>query len=220
MKILLVFLLFFCTGFIFDANARQNYFQSTSALDELRLELSDVKHELHSARIEINLLDEKLNKQERVLSSAKSQEAQKQNEKKSYTTQLDILEKKVDRLEKILDRAAIDLRNLSANENKALARLQEFEAVMAAQEKKFDEIAKLKNTLTTISKALGRNAKETISIPSHAVPQTYHVKAGDSLEKIAREHHISVDNIKQLNHLSKDKILIGQELKLFEDEKK
>ena len=219
MRTLFAFFLLFCTGFLVEASARQNNFYSTNALDELRLELSDVKHELHSARVEINLLEEKLTKQERALSTAKNQDTQKQTDKKPYTVQLDSLEKKVDRLEKILDKAAIDLRNLSAHENKALVRLQELESALAMQEKKFEEIAKLKNTLTTISKAIGRSAKDTISAPSHPI-QTYHVKQGDSLEKIARTHHMTIDAIKQLNQLAQDKILIGQELKLFEDEKK
>jgi|SRR5579862_1271286 len=215
----LAFFLLFCTGLLFELSARQNNFYSTNALDELRLELSDVKHELHSARVEINLLEEKLAKQEHTLSLSKNQDAQKQNEKKTYAAQLDSLEKKVERLEKILDKAAIDLRTLNAHENKAVVRLQELESVIALQEKKFEEIAKLKSTLTTISKAIGRSAQTTIAASSRPI-QTYNVKPGDSLEKIARSHHMTVDAIKQLNQLSQDKILIGQELKVFDDEKK
>ena len=42
----------------------------------------------------------------------------------------------------------------------------------------------------------------------------YKVKPGDSLEKIARTHKISVEKIKKLNGLDQDLIVVGQELKI------
>jgi LysM repeat protein len=40
----------------------------------------------------------------------------------------------------------------------------------------------------------------------------YKVKAGDSLEKIAKEHGTTPKTIKELNHLQKDTIYVGQNL--------
>ena len=210
-----------CMALSFNLNARQSQYYSDAALDELRLELSDVKHELHSARVEINLLEEKLAKQQNALSLAKSQEGLKQNEKKTYASDLDALGKKIDRLEKILDKAMADVRNLSANDNKAIARIQELESAIALQDKKFEEIAKLKNTLTTISKAIGQsvqNAQREKAV-SDPLDQTYIVKAGDSLEKIARDHNTTVDAIKKLNQLPNDKIIVRQKLKIYDEKK-
>ncbi|WP_196493765.1 LysM peptidoglycan-binding domain-containing protein [Ornithinibacillus caprae] len=42
----------------------------------------------------------------------------------------------------------------------------------------------------------------------------YTVKSGDSLSVIARDHHVTVDAIKEVNQLSSDRIFVGQELKL------
>ena len=63
----------------------------------------------------------------------------------------------------------------------------------------FEDLSKIKNTLSSISKSM--EAKTT-----------YKVKTGDSLEKIAKRHHLSVQKLKQANHLETDRIVVGQEL--------
>jgi cell envelope opacity-associated protein A len=52
--------------------------------------------------------------------------------------------------------------------------------------------------------------------PLEAGVKTYRVKAGDSLEKIARAHNTTIKTIKALNNLTKDTIVIDQVLKLPE----
>ncbi|NQU09902.1 LysM peptidoglycan-binding domain-containing protein, partial [bacterium] len=47
-----------------------------------------------------------------------------------------------------------------------------------------------------------------------AATQSYTVRKGDSLWKIAREHQVSVASLKQANGLSGDLLKIGQQLKL------
>jgi LysM repeat protein len=42
--------------------------------------------------------------------------------------------------------------------------------------------------------------------------KTYIVRPGDSLEKIARIYETSSDELKKLNQLSNDLIIVGQEL--------
>ncbi|MCX7878061.1 MAG: LysM peptidoglycan-binding domain-containing protein [Ignavibacteria bacterium] len=49
--------------------------------------------------------------------------------------------------------------------------------------------------------------------------KTYVVKAGDNLTKIAKEHNVSVAEIKEWNNLDSDVIIEGQVLKLYEDKK-
>jgi LysM repeat protein len=216
MQKFLIFLFLLFSGLSYELSARQNNYYPDSAIDALRLELSDVKHELHSARVEITLLEEKIAKQEKAIAAGRSQDSLKQNEKKLLTSDLDSIQKKIDHLEKILDKALIDLRTLSANENKAIAKIQELENTQALQERKFDEISKLKTTLTSISKAIGHSIKSA----SNRASQSYQVKAGDSLEKIARAHNTTVDSLKQCNQMNHDKIIIGQAIKIPVDENK
>src|SRR3954454_21670959 len=53
-----------------------------------------------------------------------------------------------------------------------------------------------------------------ISSGASAASNTYTVKKGDSLSKIAKTYHITVSNLKQWNHLSSDLIKINQSLKI------
>jgi LysM repeat protein len=180
-------------------NARQYKPYTDSIIDELRLELSDVKHELKSALVDLNILDEKVRKQE----SPKTQPAPKTD-----PTQLTALDRRLTQLEKLLEKAVADLRTLNTNTAKALQKIQDLEGELALHDQKLDEVNKLKGTLTSISKAIGTPTQNTDS--------SYRVKAGDSLEKIARAHKISVDSLKKLNQLQSDKIIIGQELKVMQ----
>lgn len=181
MRLLLIFLL--VAGV---SHARQRDFYNE---DELRLELSDVKHDLHSARIEINLLEERIAKQERIIASLKH----------AGNGSIDT---KLASIEKMLDKALSDLRNLNGQTTLALTKVQELELLCSSHEKKFADLSSLKGTLSSISKAIGQGSK------------TYIVKAGDSLEKIARANHTSVEEIKKRNGLTKDTIVPGQEIKL------
>jgi LysM repeat protein len=123
------------------------------------------------------------------------------------------LEKKVSHLEKTLEKAAADLRTLSTSANQALNKIQVLEQDLSSHEKRLEEVSKLKGTLTSISKAISQ--KPNSDAPANT--KSYRVKAGDSLEKIARAHHTSADLIKKINNISNDKIIVGQELRIPDD---
>jgi peptidoglycan endopeptidase LytE len=95
-----------------------------------------------------------------------------------------------------------DLRSLMAYANQTTSSLSQYRDHIQEIDRKIEEVAKLRSTLTQISK--------TYSSPESA--PTYKVKSGDSLEKIARKHRVSVEALKRDNHLSSDKIVAGQEL--------
>jgi LysM repeat protein len=196
-----------------DARPQSGYYTNPE-FDELRIELDDIKHALKSVQVDLGLLDERLKKQDSPLNQIKGQAQVKEaNSQALLTAQVIALEKKVSGLEKTLEKAATDLRALSTASTQILNKIQEVEQNLLSHEKRLDEVVKLKSTLTSISKAIHQNpSKET---PSGA--KTYRVKAGDSLEKIARAHHISVETIRKLNNLTSDKIVIGQELRFPDD---
>ena len=185
----------------------QSGFYTNPELDELRIELDDLKHALKTTQVEFSLLDERLKKQDTAKGQASGKEASALN---SGLTQINALEKKVLSLEKTLEKVAADLRTLSANASQALSKISMLEQDLSSHEKRFEEVGKLKGTLTSISKAI----RERPSSETPSSTKTYRVKAGDSLEKIARNNHTTVDLIRKINTLSNDKIVIGQELRL------
>ncbi len=55
------------------------------------------------------------------------------------------------------------------------------------------------------------------SIPDAGSPDRYVVKKGDTLDKIARDHEVSIAQLKQWNRLRKNRITVGQSLIIRQD---
>lgn len=153
-------------------------FYANPDVDELRVELEDVKSALHATQVDLSLLDEKYKK----------------------PGQLSTLEKKIATMEKSLDKITADLRAVAASLNQTLEQVHSLETNLSSHDEK---MSALKGTLSSISQAIAPPRSDL-----------YRVKAGDTLEKIARQHHLSPEKIRQLNHLNSDKIIVGQELRL------
>jgi LysM repeat protein len=157
--------------------------------EEMKTEIADLKHALHGTEVEVKLLEERLERKE--TETGKGEVA--------------TLQRKIALLEKTIDKMSGDLKSLMTYANQTTASLTEYRDQIQHIDKKLEEVNKLRSTLSQISK--------TYSSPE--TPQAfsaYQVKAGDSLEKIARKFHVLVESLKRENNLSSDKIVIGQEL--------
>lgn len=187
-----------CT--LLSAKPSSSYY--SPEMDELRIELEDVKKELHSTQVELSLLEERQKKQTGA--------ASKQAADSSISLQLSSLEKKLSNLEKNLDKLTTDLRVVTNHLNQTVSQVEKLENNLVHYDDKFSELGKLKGTLTSISKAMQQ--------PQPVLDaKTYRVKAGDSLEKIARLHHTTAQTLRKLNQLSSDKIVVGQQLKVGDE---
>lgn len=184
-------LLWGCTASQFAALQGGNR-QEQIAIEELRIEVADLKHALSATEVELHLLEEKL-------------EAHGDSKVGHISEEIKFLERKISSLEKSMEKSASDLRNLSNHANQTVASLSQYRERIEDLDKRMEEVSKLKNTLSSLSKAIGSQSSEN---------KSYKVRAGDSLEKIARRHRISVDMLKKINHLENDRIVIGQELKV------
>lgn len=166
---------------------------SSTDLQQLYAEVGEIKKKISSYELEFQLLEEK---------------AATQKVKNPDT--LARLEERIGKLERFQEKISQDLRSLHAEMQDSLSaftqyksRLQELDQEISDQNTRFKELGKLKQTLSSLSKAVD---KEGLKI--------HKVHAGDSLEKIARQHQTSIEEIKKINHLSTDTIIIGQELKI------
>jgi LysM repeat protein len=169
-------------------------FKPDRRLEEIQGDIEDLKHSLHAIQIDFSLLEGRI-----------------KNHPSKDKGQAESLERRISSVEKRQEKIAVDLQALSSHLNdltRALSKEKE------SSLKDVEEMAKLKETLTLLLKTM-RGA----DIPHKQEPvKSYKVKQGDSLEKIARLHHSSVEAIKKANHLKDDRIIIGQELNLFADE--
>lgn len=188
---------------------QKDKYDTSIAVDEMRMELSDVKHTLSNTQVEMQILEEKVRTQDQSLQKSKNQTS---NIATSSDQKLLLVEKKLAQLEKIQDKLSNDLKQLNTHANQTTQsltqyqmRIRELETELTAQTKMIEELSELKGTLKTITQAIKG---------SQSSSDVYKVRAGDSLEKIARSNKTSVEAIKRVNNLTSTKIVIGQEIKI------
>jgi LysM repeat protein len=179
-------------------------------LHEVLTNLDDIKHDINCFQTEMQILEGRIKHYENALTTLKQQEVEKQQEKlEQLGRDLHLLEAKWAGFEKSQSSTKGDLQQLANHANETTAALSQFKNRVAeleqdilSQNKRFEDLAKLKGNIESIAKSI----KPTFKI--------YRVRAGDSLEKIASAHHTKVDRIKKLNELEKDLIVVDQELRI------
>ncbi len=197
MKSKTVFILM-CTPLIWGCTSTLTALRGNNdhLFEEMAAEIADLKHSLHGTEVEVKLLEEKLESREAENAAAGKGD-------------IAALQRKLTLLEKTIDKMNTDLRSLMTYANQTTSSLTEYRGHIQEIDRKLEEVAKLRSTLSQISKTY--SSPET---PSETTATTYRVKSGDSLEKIARKFQISVEKLKKENNLSSDKIVIGQELNI------
>lgn len=179
-------------------------------LHEVQTNLDDLRHDINCFQTELQILDGRIKYYENTLSSLKHHDLEKQQAKLDQLTfQIQALEKKWLTLDKNQNSEIQELKTLSSHANETTKALSQFrdrigdlEKDIYSQNRKFDEVAKLKGHIEHLARGINGRFK------------FYKVKAGDSLEKIARINQTSVEKIKEMNSLNQDLIVIGQELKI------
>lgn len=181
-------------------------------LHEVQTHLDELKHDLNCFQTELQIMDGKIRYYENALSHFREQDLEKQKEAiDQMGKELRSLSQKWNQWEKAKEAEKGELLQLSsyANETQMIlsqfkTRLVELEQMILTQNRRFEEISKIKSSLESVAKSLKPSSSSS----------THRVKPGETLEKIALLHQTKVDRIKKLNELSSDLIVIGQELKI------
>lgn len=130
----------------------------------------------------------------------------------SLKTDQELLEERVRLLENKLDQIQKELTQLTKAAGKGeLSKSADSSSQLPAawnqwRQQTDQNIVHLQQSLQALAKAMS-NSNEASS-------ELYVVKNGDSLEKIAKKHHTSVQALIDLNQLKSSKICSGQKLKL------
>lgn len=178
------------------------------SLHKIRTDIDDMKHDLNTSDIELHILEGKVIDQEDTISSMKEMINTSQSGKIDELQKLlSSLNKELALLKKQQGEILGDLKSLSdhaTDTNNALTqykdKIGEMEKAIGFQNKKFEEVSKLKKNLSSLVQSI---KNETF---------TYTIKEGDSLEKISKHFSVSVDEIKKTNNIKEDLIFKGQQL--------
>lgn len=214
-------------------NNRQPVYEDPIAiLKQVRVSVSDLKHELRNHESEIRLFEEKLHNQELQLESVKQEvtdgiQSQKDFSKANVINlegQIQNLNSKLESLDNTLKSLIVDMRQIKTQSNDSVyvlsqykQKLVELESVTEAQTQHMKNLELAMNSIMEVLQAREAAEKAAMAINrTSASSKSYKVQSGDSLEKIARRHDISVQALKEANQLSSDQIMINQTLKIPE----
>lgn len=195
------------------SSPREEKHQLELTLHGLQTNLDDQRRDLNCFQTELQILDGRIKYYENALANLKQDELESHQSKlEQIQEQMQSLEKKIAGFEQLQSGEIKDLQQLLSHANETTAilsqykeRIVELEQDIRQQNKRFEEIAKLKTQFDNIAKRLGQ-----------ATAKMHKVRPGDSLEKIAKLYKTSVDRIKKENNLEQDMIVVGQELRIPE----
>lgn len=191
--------------------------------------ITSIKNSLDNCYVEISQLQEKSQHLEEVIAELRQEQASL-GENKGLPSSV---EKRMAALETATENLTADVRQIKNQSNSAVSTLGQYRQNLADVEKTAEasreNVRNLESAMRSMMEMVqqGRGATAVKDVPSaneiasadKPVPVTtgkiYKVKAGDTLEKIAKSNGTTVQEIKRINHLQKEDLIFpGQELRI------
>lgn len=218
------------SGFLQAAPAKrsQPYYQpdgTATAIREMRDTLDSMRQEVNNHESEIRMFDEKLASVDVIIESVRDQlNETNRSHKEQLKGNASTFEEKLASLDTTTKGLVADLRQLKTHANDSSTALTQYKQKIGELERIVEQqnqnIEHLQAAMKSLMDALQpkdvviNRAAEPSSVVSGS---SYRVKAGDSLEKIARSNRTTVQVIKELNGMTGDRIVVGKVLKLPEN---
>lgn len=203
----------------FSALRKTIYDENATLVKEMQDTVDTLKHEVSNHETEMKMFDERLNNEESRLDSLRQQfnetvQAQKELLKGSSST----LDERIGAVESTQKSLAADMRQLKNHANDTSNLLGQYQKKLSELEKLIEaqngNLAHLQSALKSMIDVMQGKSVAVADVATGS--RTYTVKSGDSLEKIAKANRTTIQAIKQVNSLAKDKIVVGQVLTMPE----
>lgn len=188
---------------------------SDTVVQDLRAEIDELRHLVNASQVEINLLEEKLDSRDHSIDSLIGENSNLiKTKEKSLAEKFERMQKKLASVEQNQEKLATDLKKVSSTFNQSAEfmksqteALHKCEQDISMFKSKLDDLSAISSTLRSLSSTISNPPPSTSSSTKH-----YRVQFGDTLEKIAKKHQVSVQALKRANNLSTDTIYVGKEL--------
>ena len=190
--------------------------QGNAAIAQMRSSFESMRHDLNNHEVEIRVFEEKLLNLDAIIDAIRDQlnDTNKWHKEQLKGSSAN-LESKITTLD------ALYSNETSTTLSQYKQRIGDLEKVVEQQSQNIDH---LQAAMQTLMEAILVKDTSTAKINPDKVNSekgtvsgnSYRIKAGDSLEKIARANQTTVQAIKDLNGLVNDKIVVGQLIHLPE----
>ena len=203
----------------------------TSVLRQLRNNVSDLQHEMRNHESEITVFENKIASQESAFEHLRQQLSEEVQSQKDYVRassinidgKIETLDQSIKNLDNLLRGLTADLRLLKTQANDSVAvlaqykeKIGELENLVQTQSQHMQNLQSAMQSMMEVWQAK-EAAKAIASKPlesDSSGARTYKVQPGDSLGKIAIEHKVTLQALKDANQLANDRIIVGQTLKI------
>jgi len=187
--------------------------QERSMIRKMYDHVEMMRHEMGNHEAELRIFNEKIKNMEDALEDLRQQfDNTITSHQKMLTGNKDVIESKVSSQESKMQNFVGDLKTLQTHANKSSTALESYQSQISKLEKivaaRNKDLENLKCAVKSLMGALG-SADDLIDEYSN-----YEVQYGDSLGVIAQKKHVTIREIKDLNHLKNDVIIVGQKLKI------
>lgn len=203
-------MLFLLPSCLSSKHMKAHEVQAEIALREMRSVIEDQKYHMSRLEVELEIIE---GKADSLISSTRQlrQDMAKlnKNEKEFYQTTWVQYEAKLKELMSFETSLKDDLESYKEKAGTILSTLSHLKSKIDDNEnallKQSQEILHLQNSLTSLLDIVNESDQGSMF---------YVVQSGDTLEKIAGEHRVSVEDLRQMNALSSNLIVVGQKLRL------
>jgi len=198
---------------------RYGYGQDQNDTREMRDSIEGIRHEVNNHESEIRTFENKLNSHESIIESMRDQlETSTQASREFLKGSSADLEMKINSLDTASKTLTADLKQLKTHANDSVALIAQCKQKIAQLEKiaevQTHNLDNLQSAVRSLMDVLDVKGGVDPAASADASGKTYQIKAGDSLDKIAKAHQTTVKALKELNALASDRIVVGKTLKI------
>lgn len=203
--------IFALTGCLPSRSLRAQEIKADLALREMRSQIEDFKYQLNKYEVELQIVEGKADSQGSTLNQVR-QDLSKLNENDSNFVEstFALYDKKIEKLEGMEESLKKDLLLLKEHTQELITSLSQFKQKIDSNESQLSDQKRFIEHLKTSVEAV----MKYVEGPKDADGVYYVVQPGDSLERIAKENQSTTEQLKDLNHITSDLIVVGQKLRL------
>lgn len=213
----------FCMLFLTPAHAVSRRYAAEEdnmlALREMRDSIDSMRHEVDNHETEMRMFGENINNQETTLVSLRQliQESNQSN-KDQIKGGTNALEMKIAHLESLNKSLIADMSQLKNHVNSFTDSLTQYEQKIRELERKMtvqsQNIDNMQEAIRSLVDAMQFKESKNYIAPEGS-SKVYRIKAGDSLEKIARNNNTTVKALKEINHLTNENRIVADQIILL-----